>query len=78
MYWEGYRAAVEKSADRVEVPVGMSVHPADITRLSRRWVEREYLDIRSWNEVARGGHFGAFEQPAQFVDEVRNFYRLVR
>ncbi len=78
LYWEGFRGAVEKSMDRVEVPMGMSVHPADITRLSRRWVEREYLDIRSWTEVARGGHFGAFEQPEQFVDEVRNFYRLVR
>jgi pimeloyl-ACP methyl ester carboxylesterase len=31
-----------------------------------------------WNEVDRGGHFAAFEQPAIFVEEIRNFFRLVR
>jgi pimeloyl-ACP methyl ester carboxylesterase len=77
-YWEGARASVEVSSQRVEVPMGMSVHPKDITRLSRRWVEREYEDIRYWNEVARGGHFGAFEQPAQFVDEIRAYNRALR
>jgi hypothetical protein len=32
---------------------------------------------RHWNEVERGGHFAAFEQPAPFV-EVRAFFHLVR
>ena len=31
-----------------------------------------------WNELERGGHFAAFEQPEMFVDEVRAFFRLVR
>ena len=31
-----------------------------------------------WNELDRGGHFAAFEQPELFVSEVRSFFRLVR
>jgi pimeloyl-ACP methyl ester carboxylesterase len=30
------------------------------------------------DELDRGGHFAAFEQPELFVDEVRSFFRLVR
>ncbi|MGW6332975.1 epoxide hydrolase family protein [Nocardia rhamnosiphila] len=77
-YWESYASALNRSAEPITVPMGMSVHPADITRLARRWVETEFTDIRYWNEVARGGHFGAFEQPSQFTDEIRGFYRDLR
>ena len=34
-------------------------------------------DIRYWNELDRGGHFAAFEQPQLFVNELRSFFRLV-
>ena len=47
-------------------------------RPSRRWAEQRFTDIRYWNELDRGGHFAAFEQPELFVDEVRSFFRLVR
>jgi hypothetical protein len=40
--------------------------------------EKRFLDIRYWNEPARGGHFAVFEQPELFVGEVRAFFRLVR
>lgn len=78
LYWESARNSLAVSTQRVEVPMGMSVFPNDITRLSRRWVEREYADIRYWNEVDRGGHFGAFEQPAHFVDEIRACFQAFR
>ncbi|WP_290057838.1 alpha/beta fold hydrolase [Amycolatopsis solani] len=39
---------------------------------------RRFPNIRYWNELGKGGHFAAFEQPALFVDEVRSFFRLVR
>jgi pimeloyl-ACP methyl ester carboxylesterase len=41
-------------------------------------VERSYKDLRYWHELDRGGHFAAFEQPELFVQELRNFFRLVR
>ena len=42
---------------------GMSIFPKEIFRPSRRWAERRFTDIRHWNELDRGGHFAAFEQP---------------
>ena len=39
---------------------------------------RRFTDLRYFNELERGGHFAAFEQPESFVDEVRSFFRLVR
>ena len=64
--------------DVVDVPTGCSIFPKEILRPSRRWAEKRFTDIRHWNELDRGGHFAAFEQPELFVDEVRAFFRLVR
>ena len=41
-------------------------------------MEGRFTDIRHWNELAKGGHFAAFEQPELFVDEVRAFFRTLR
>jgi pimeloyl-ACP methyl ester carboxylesterase len=75
MYWESFR---NPPLAQVSVPMGASVFPKEIFRSSRRWAARQYGDIRYWGEPAVGGHFAAFEQPALFVDEVRNFFRTVR
>ena len=50
----------------------------EIIRVSRRWADSRFRDIRWFGQPARGGHFAAFEQPALFVDEVRGFFRTVR
>jgi epoxide hydrolase len=75
LYWESFRAAPRGA---VEVPTGVSIFPKEIFRPSRRWAERQFTDIRQWNELTVGGHFAAFEQPEIFVDEVRSFFALVR
>jgi pimeloyl-ACP methyl ester carboxylesterase len=75
LYWESFR---QFGRGEVRVPSGMSIFPKEIFRASRRWAERRFTDIRHWNELDRGGHFAAFEQPALFVDEVRAFFRTVR
>lgn len=75
MYWESFN---NPPLGPVAVPTGASVFPKEIFRSSRRWAERQYSDIRYWNEPEIGGHFAAFEQPAIFVDEVRSFFRTVR
>jgi pimeloyl-ACP methyl ester carboxylesterase len=74
LYWESFR---DRHRDPVETPTAVSVFPKEIFRPSRRWAERRYRDIRYWNEVERGGHFAAFEQPASFVDEVRAAFRTL-
>jgi len=82
LYWESIEKVnrwISGSArDTVVVPTGCSIFPKELQRPSRRWAEKRFLDVRYWNEPARGGHFAAFEQPELFVDEVRSFFRLVR
>jgi pimeloyl-ACP methyl ester carboxylesterase len=82
LYWESIaqvnRWISDVVDDTIDVPTGCSIFPKELQRPSRRWAERRFVDIRHWNELARGGHFAAFEQPELFVDEVRAFFRLVR
>jgi len=79
MYWESFeRSFTEGSGGSVDVPTGCSIFPKEIVRISRRWAETRFTDIRYWNELDKGGHFAAFEQPEAYVDEVRSFFRLVR
>jgi epoxide hydrolase len=77
LYWESFND-FDTKLEAVTVPVGVSVFPKEISRPSRRWAEPRFADIRHWNELDRGGHFAAFEQPDTFVDEVRTFFRRVR
>ncbi|MFC9970623.1 epoxide hydrolase family protein [Spirillospora sp. NPDC127200] len=82
LYWESFKQVRERFAgtttDLVTVPTGCSIFPKENPRPSRRWAEKRFTDIRHWNELDRGGHFAAFEQPELFVEEVRAFFRLVR
>jgi len=76
LYWESFNAL--RNPAPVTIPSGMSIFPKEIFRPTQRWAERSYTDIRYWNELDKGGHFAAFEQPALYVEEVRTFFRLVR
>jgi pimeloyl-ACP methyl ester carboxylesterase len=75
LYWESFRT---RRSGKVDVPVGASMFPKEILQVPRHWAEQAYPTLVYWNEPERGGHFAAFEQPEIFVDEVRNFFRLVR
>jgi pimeloyl-ACP methyl ester carboxylesterase len=83
IYWEdGFARPSARRAgrqpDAVSVPVAVSVFPREIIRPSRRWCERYYADLRFYEELDRGGHFAAFEQPELFVDQVRRAFRTMR
>jgi pimeloyl-ACP methyl ester carboxylesterase len=79
-YWEGAQAgggpfdAVEIPA----VPVAVTVFPAEIYRAPRSWGKRTFRNLVYWNEVARGGHFAAWEQPDLLCQEVRAAFRSLR
>jgi pimeloyl-ACP methyl ester carboxylesterase len=75
LYWESF-AGMDR--EPIGVPAGVSVFPREIFPVSRRWVERRFRDLRHYNELDRGGHFAAFEQPELFIDEVRAFFGRVR
>lgn len=75
LYWESFRAP---NLAPVPVPTGCSIFPKEIFRCSRRWAEKRYTHLRYWNELERGGHFAAFEQPELYVREVRECFRGLR
>lgn len=43
--------------------------PGETFLSPRGWAEQVYLKLILWNEVERGGHFAAFEEPMLFVNE---------
>jgi pimeloyl-ACP methyl ester carboxylesterase len=77
IYWESFATATGDEGP-VPVPTGCSVFPADIYRPSRRLAQPQFPGLRYWNELDKGGHFAALEQPAAFISEVRTAFRLFR
>ena len=78
MYWENFNPAlVAVKPEAVTIPVGVSIFPAEPVPGQRTWSEKRYTNIQYWNELDKGGHFAAFEQPELFVGEMRNWLRIV-
>jgi pimeloyl-ACP methyl ester carboxylesterase len=79
LYWESFGKAFGPGQDNtVRVPTGCSIFPREIVPTPRSWAEKRYRNIVYWNELDRGGHFAAFEEPSLFVDELRKCFRLMR
>ena len=75
LYWESF---VDLAASgRVELPTGVASFPKEIVRSPRSWCEPGY-NITHWTDMAKGGHFAAFEQPDRFVEDVRTFFATIR
>jgi pimeloyl-ACP methyl ester carboxylesterase len=62
----------------VSVPVAVSVFPDDIYTVPRSWAEKAYPKLIHYNELEKGGHFAAWEEPELFVSEVRTGIRSLR
>ncbi len=75
LYWESFG---EFRAVPLELPVGVSIFPKEIFRASRRWAEKYMSNLIHWNELDRGGHFAAWEQPELYVNEIRTCFAKVR
>lgn len=75
LYWESFGTP---NMDPIALPVGCSIFPKEIFRSSRRWAEKRFSKLIYWNELDKGGHFAAFEQPDTYVNEVRSCFRLLR
>ena len=57
------------------MPVGFTTFPGEIWASPRSWVEAVYPDLAYFNEVDRGGHFAAWEEPELFAAEMRAAFR---
>jgi len=80
LYWEGMQAMRQGGMPDtpMHTPAGISMFPGEQLRLSRRWAERRFARLVHFNELDKGGHFAAMEQPALFVNEVRATFRFLR
>jgi len=79
LYWESFNQAFGDGQDNtVKLPTGCSIFPKEIVPTPRRWAETRYKNIVYWNELDKGGHFAAFEQPELFVEELRACFALMR
>jgi pimeloyl-ACP methyl ester carboxylesterase len=72
-YWESGRAqaaagAAGQDPPPVAVPVAFTTFPGEVFPSPRSWVE----------QVDRGGHFAAWEEPELFSEEVRAGFRSLR
>jgi pimeloyl-ACP methyl ester carboxylesterase len=80
-YWEegaeNARSAGEAPRP-VTIPTGFTTFPGEIWKTPRSWVERAYPNTVYFNEVDKGGHFAAWEEPELFSEEMRAAFRSLR
>ncbi len=82
-YWETGRAvaaarATDKAPPAISVPVSFTTFTGEIFAAPRSWVETVYPGLAYFNEVDRGGHFAAWEEPVLFVSELRAAFKALR
>src|SRR5918995_862450 len=82
-YWEDGQALAQARASgqpppAVSLPVGFTTFPGEIWRTPRSWVENSYPNVAYFNEVDKGGHFAAWEEPQLFSEEVRAAFQSLR
>lgn len=82
LYWETagqsvVLSAAQKTAE-ISLPVAISVFPDEVYRAPESWARRAYRNLVYFNEVDKGGHFAAWEQPQLFAAELRAAFRALR
>jgi pimeloyl-ACP methyl ester carboxylesterase len=82
-YWEDGQALAQARASgqappEVSLPVGFTTFPGEIWRTPRSWAEKAYPNLTYFNEVEKGGHFAAWEEPQLFAEEMRAAFRSLR
>jgi len=80
-YWDDARARAQAAGQApppASVPVGFTTFPGEIWATPRSWAEAAYPGLAYFNEVDKGGHFAAWEEPELFSTEVRAAFSAVR
>src|SRR5258708_2385953 len=62
----------------VQIPTAVSVFPDEIYAAPRSWTERAYPQLIYYNQLNKGGHFAAWEQPELLVAELRASFKSLR
>jgi pimeloyl-ACP methyl ester carboxylesterase len=77
LYWEN--KADFFNAKNITIPFAMSIFPDELCQAPRSWAERAYPNnLIHYNQLDKGGHFAAWEQPQLFSQEMRDSFRALR
>jgi pimeloyl-ACP methyl ester carboxylesterase len=77
LYWEGF-AKTDLGPKNITIPVALSVFPDEVYHTPRTWAEQAYPNLVHYNQLDKGGHFAAWEQPKLLVDEMRAGFKSLR
>ncbi|UHA73635.1 epoxide hydrolase family protein [Paenibacillus sp. 481] len=75
-YYEGKHIKWPGPADTITVPTGVALpatQPND--RAPRAYVERLFTNIVKWDELGKGGHFVALEDPRLVASMIADFFK---
>jgi pimeloyl-ACP methyl ester carboxylesterase len=81
LYWENNTNnfnSVEQRTREIALPVAVTVFPGEIYQAPKTWTERAYSNLIYFNEVDKGGHFAAWEEPELFAKELRAAFKSLR
>jgi pimeloyl-ACP methyl ester carboxylesterase len=82
LYWETSGQSVILAAAQmtgeISLPVAITVFPEEVYRAPETWARRAYRNLIYFNEVDKGGHFAAWEEPELFSAELRAAFRSLR
>jgi pimeloyl-ACP methyl ester carboxylesterase len=78
LYWENWGKFGYFNVKGVSVPVAVSVFPDELYPAPRSWAEQAYPHLIYFNQLSKGGHFAAWEQPQLFSEEVRAGFQSLR
>jgi len=76
IYWEDH--SNNFNAVDLQLPVAVTVFPGEIYRAPKTWADRAYHNLIYFNEVNKGGHFAAWEEPKLFAEEIRKAFKTLR
>jgi pimeloyl-ACP methyl ester carboxylesterase len=77
LYWE-YFGKGYFNVKGVQILVAVSVFPDELYPAPRSWAEQAYPKLIHFNQLPKGGHFAAWEQPKLFSEEIRAGFRSLR
>jgi pimeloyl-ACP methyl ester carboxylesterase len=76
LYWENKVSPL--AAVSISIPAAVSVFPGEVYQAARGWAERAYRNLIYYNQLDKGGHFAAWEQPELFASELRAAFPSLR
>jgi pimeloyl-ACP methyl ester carboxylesterase len=76
LYWENKLGFFDVKG--VSVPAAVSVFPRELYQAPRSWTEQAYPNLIYFNEVDKGNHFAAWQEPSLFTTELRAAFRSLR